>query len=75
MHMSISVLDLTSGSIGSEVYIDDIHRRHNGVFSVLFSPLRKESTDMHRLMTGIRSEKCVVRRFRRCAKVMECTMA
>ena len=28
---------------------------------------------MHRLTTRIRSEKCVVRRFRRCAKVIECT--
>jgi len=28
---------------------------------------------MRRLTTGIRSEKCVVRRFRRCAKVIECT--
>jgi hypothetical protein len=26
-------------------------------------------TDMRRLTTGIRSEKCVVRRFRRCANV------
>jgi len=28
---------------------------------------------MRRLPTGIRSEKCVVRRFRRCAKVIGCT--
>jgi hypothetical protein len=28
---------------------------------------------MRRLTTGIRSEKCAVRRFRRCAKVIECT--
>ena len=28
---------------------------------------------MRRLTTRIRSEKCVVRRFRRCAKVIECT--
>ena len=28
---------------------------------------------MRRLTTGIRSEECVVRRFRRCAKVIECT--
>ena len=28
---------------------------------------------MRRLTTGIRSEKCVVRRFRRCANAMECT--
>ena len=28
---------------------------------------------MLRLTTGIRSEKCVVRRFRRCANVIECT--
>jgi len=31
------------------------------------------TTDMRRLTTGIRSEKCVVRRFRRCANVIECT--
>jgi len=31
------------------------------------------STDMRRLTTGIHSEKCVVRRFRRCANVIECT--
>jgi len=28
---------------------------------------------MRRLTTRIRSEKCVVRRFRRCANVLECT--
>ena len=31
------------------------------------------NTDMRRLTTGIRSEKCVVRRFRRCANVIQCT--
>ena len=31
------------------------------------------STDMRRLTTGVRSEKCVVRRFRRCANVIDCT--
>ena len=30
-------------------------------------------TDMRRLTTGIHSEKCVVRRFRRCADVIQCT--
>ena len=30
-------------------------------------------TDVRRLTTGIRPEKCVVRRFRRCANVIECT--
>jgi hypothetical protein len=30
-------------------------------------------TDVRRLTTGILSEKCVVRRFRRCANVIECT--
>ena len=30
-------------------------------------------TDMRRLTTGIRSEKCVVMRFRLCAKVVDCT--
>jgi len=28
---------------------------------------------MRRLTTGVRSEKCVVRRFRRYANVIECT--
>jgi len=30
-------------------------------------------TDMPRLTTGIRSEKCVVRRVRRCPNFIECT--
>jgi len=30
-------------------------------------------TGIRRLTTGMRSEKCVVRRFRRCANVIECT--
>ena len=35
--------------------------------------LQTASTDMGRLTTGIRSEKCDVRRFRRCANVIDCT--
>jgi len=31
------------------------------------------NTVTRRLTTGMRSEKCVVRRFRRCANVVECT--
>jgi hypothetical protein len=38
-------------------------------------PISFVYTDMRRLTTGIRSEKCVVRRFRRCANVIECTYA
>ena len=41
-----------------------------------FSGFREKcfvNTDMRRLKTGIRSEKCVVRRFRRCANVIQCT--
>ena len=30
-------------------------------------------TDIRHLTTGIRSKKCVVRRFRHCASVMQCT--
>ena len=36
-------------------------------------PVVSRQTDMIRLMTGTRSEKCVVGRFRRCANVIECT--
>ena len=35
-------------------------------------PVRTTNTDMRRITTGIRSEKCVVRWFRRCANVVEC---
>ena len=31
------------------------------------------NTDMRRLTTGIRSEKRVVKRFRRCANITQCT--
>ena len=34
---------------------------------------QNRNTDMRRLTTGIRSEKCVVSRFRRCVNVIECT--
>ena len=43
---------------------------------VIKSVMRKAReliTDMRRLTTGLSSEKCVVRRFRRCANVVECT--
>ena len=36
-------------------------------------PWTQAATDMHSLATKLLSEKCVVRRFRRCADVMECT--
>jgi len=35
--------------------------------------MSKRNTDTRRLTTGIRTEKCVVRRFRRCANVIQCT--
>jgi len=41
-------------------------------FPAIFS-FHQNRTDMRRLTTEICSEKCVVRRFRRCAKVIECT--
>jgi hypothetical protein len=34
---------------------------------------RNVDTDMRRLTTGIRSEKCVVRRFHRCGNVIDST--
>ena len=42
-----------------------VHRSSNAPFSLHLS-----CTDMRRLTTGICSEKCVVRRFRRCANVI-----
>jgi hypothetical protein len=36
-------------------------------------PVHRGGTDTRRLTTGILSEKCVVRRFHRCANVIECT--
>jgi len=40
---------------------------------MLVSIEKNYTTDMRRLTTGIRYEKCVVRRFRRYANVIECT--
>jgi len=34
---------------------------------------QNRNTVMRHVTKGIRSEKCVVRRFRRCANVIECT--
>ena len=47
------------------------------LYILLISPLTLcmqtfKNTDMRRLTTGIRSEKCVVMRFLRCANVIEC---
>ena len=47
--------------------------RLHGVIAQKMSLYLNRITDMRRLTTGIRSEKCVVRRFRRCANVIECT--
>jgi hypothetical protein len=41
--------------------------------AVLVTMKFQTNTDMRRLTTGTRSEKCVVRRFGRCANVIECT--
>jgi len=40
---------------------------HYSIFDLMIAEL--VSTDMSRLAMGIRSEKCVLRRFRRCANV------
>ena len=47
--------------------------RLHGVIAQKTSFYLNRITDMRRLTTGIRSEKRVVRRFRRCANVIECT--
>jgi len=39
----------------------------------IFTSAREVNTDIRRLTTGIRSEKCVVRWFRLCVNVIECT--
>jgi len=39
----------------------------------IFTSAREVNIDIRGLTMGIRSEKCVVRRFRRCANVTECT--
>jgi hypothetical protein len=46
-----------------------VNQLHNTRF-----PLQPVITDMRRLTTGIRSEKCVVRRFRRCANIIVYTI-
>ena len=53
-----------SRNVGNKV--NTYSRRHK---NRLFIIMLNGCTDMRRLTTGIRSEKCVVRRFRRCANV------
>jgi len=43
------------------------------IYCVFLWSLQQRDTVVRRLTTGIRSEKCVVRRFRRCANVIQCT--
>jgi len=50
-----------------------IQPAHYALCHLLQNHLRAGSTVTRRLTTGIRSVKCVNRRFRRCAKVTECT--
>ena len=72
----------------SRNFTDESFYKHNCVSAFLFSPIRATclahciffspfsyafSTHMRHLPTGIRSEGCVVERFRRCANVIECT--
>jgi len=51
------------------------HLAHDVRYSVVsneFLTVSSNITDMRRITTGIHSEKCFFRRFRRCAKVIEC---
>jgi hypothetical protein len=49
------------------------HRANTNILFLFYGAIQNVNTGMCRLTTGIRSEKCVVRRFRRCANVIECT--
>jgi hypothetical protein len=42
-------------------------------YALLQRVYTKRNTDMRHLTTGMLSEKCVVRQFRRCANVIGCT--
>jgi hypothetical protein len=46
---------------------------HGGNCMILHVFSLWKSRVMRRLRTGIRSKKCVVRRFRHCANIIECT--
>jgi len=46
---------------------------HFGGANCRYIRLRSGLVYSKRLTTGIRSEKCVVRRFRRCVNVIQCT--
>jgi hypothetical protein len=43
------------------------------IYYVFLWSLQQRDTVVRRLTTGMRSEECVVRRFRRCANVIDCT--
>ena len=70
-YMFICIYMYTYGSTYVYIYIRTLELGYNTV--ICATPQLKRYTDMRRLTTGIRYEKCAVRRFRRCANVTECT--
>ena len=69
------VLPFEDGGLSVVFTKTNVHKRYiERTHPVLLRGIRGLSTtDMRRLTMGIRSEKCVVRRFRRCANVIHCT--
>ena len=55
------------------VLLADIRRRYMWCLKIEYT-FECTYTDIRRLTTGISSEKCVVRRFRRCANVIQCSL-
>jgi len=83
-HLSTKVTNLDLCCITLVSFLDDVPMRVEtccSVQCVIVIEISTEqvcifllfSTDMRCLTTGIPSEKCVVRRFRRCANVIQCT--
>jgi len=57
----------------SRIIDTDFNPYPANVENMVSSAFRGLNTVMRRLTTGISSEKCVVRRFRRCANAIQCT--
>jgi len=63
LHSTSDYLTKTANSAHSRTPLVSAGKCHGKIY------IQQTSTDMLRLTTGIRSEKCAVRRFRRCANV------
>ena len=73
VHQTKDILNLIQETLFTNLHVTDDKRNIIICSNYFTDSSLLYCTDKHRLTTGIRSEKCVVRQFGCCANVIECT--